>query len=140
MAGLETGADDYVVRPFYFEELVARVRAVLRRRATRTTTVLRFADVELNPTTRKVTRGECAVALTPREFEVLRVLLEQPRRVFSKRALIECVWGYDFAGDENIVEVYIGYLRDKLADRLPTQLIRTVRGVGYALSDDYLPG
>ena len=98
--------------------------------------MLRFADIELNPTTRKVTRGERSLALTPREFELLRVLLEQPRRVFSKRALVERVWGYDFAGDDNIVEVYIGYLRDKLADRPPTQLIRTVRGVGYALSDE----
>ncbi|MBV9582566.1 MAG: response regulator transcription factor [Chloroflexi bacterium] len=136
VADLETGADDYVVKPFHFEELVARIRAVLRRRATRSTTVLRFADLELNPITRKVGRGDRSLALTPREFELLRVLLEQPRRVFSKRALVERVWGYDFAGDDNIVEVYIGYLRDKLADRPPTQLIRTVRGVGYALSDE----
>ncbi len=136
LTGLEGGADDYVVKPFHFEELVARIRAVLRRRATRTATTLRFADLELNPATRKVTRAGRPVSLTPREFDLLRVLLEQPRWVYPKRALVERVWGYDFAGDDNIVEVYVGYLRDKLADRPPTQLIRTVRGVGYVLSDE----
>jgi len=93
LAGLDCGADDYVVKPFHFEELVARIRAVLRRRATRTTADLRFADLELNLATRKVTRAGRPVTLTPREFDLLRVLLEQPRRVYPKRAPVELVWG-----------------------------------------------
>jgi two-component system response regulator MprA len=136
LTGLEAGADDYVVKPFHFEELVARIRAVLRRRAGQTGRTLRFADLELNPATREVWRGGSLVDLTPREFDLLQMLMEQPRRVFSKQTLIERIWGYDFAGDENIVEVYIGHLRDKLGDRAAQRLIRTVRGAGYALRDD----
>lgn len=136
VAGLEAGADDYVVKPFHFEELVARVRAVLRRRATQVGRALRFADVELNAETRQVSRGGRPVELTPREFDLLAMLLEQPRRVFPKRAILDRVWGYDYPGDDNIVEVYVGYLRDKLGDRSPPRLIRTVRGVGYCLRDD----
>ena len=136
VAGLEAGADDYLVKPFHFEELVARIRAVLRRRVAQTGRVLRVADLELNPETREVRRGGREVALTPREFDLLRLLMEQPRRVFSKSLLIERVWGYDYAGDDNIVEVYVGHLREKLGDRSDQRLIRTVRGVGYALRDD----
>lgn len=136
ITGLETGADDYVVKPFHFEELVARIRAVLRRRATQTGKTLSFAGVELNAETREVTRDGQHIDLTPREFDLLHMLLEQPRRVFPKQAIVERVWGYDFAGDDNIVEVYVGYLRDKLGDRSPTRLLRTVRGVGYTLRDD----
>ena len=134
--GLETGADDYLVKPFHFEELVARLRAILRRKASQTGRLLQFADLELNPATRDVRRGERAVELTPREFELLLMLIEQPRRVFAKQQIIERVWGYDFAGDDNIVEVYIGYLRDKLGDRGAQRLIRNIRGAGYALRDD----
>jgi len=133
--GLETGADDYLVKPFHYEELVARIRAILRRRATRAGDVLRFADLELNPSTRDVRRGEQGIELTPREFDLLRLLLEQPRHVFGKQQILEQVWGYDFAGDDNIVEVYIGYLRDKLGDRGAHRLIRNVRGAGYASRD-----
>jgi two-component system, OmpR family, response regulator MprA len=136
LAGLEAGADDYLVKPFHFEELVARIRAVLRRRQAQHGRVLRVADLELNPQTREVRRGGREVALTPREFDLLRLLMEEPRRVFSKPLLIERVWGYDYAGDDNIVEVYVGHLREKLGDRGDQRLIRTVRGVGYALRDD----
>jgi two-component system response regulator MprA len=134
--GLETGADDYLVKPFHYEELVARLRAILRRKATHAGQVLRYADVELNPATRDVRRGERSIELTPREFDLLLLLLEQPKRVFGKQQIIERVWGYDFVGDDNIVEVYIGYLRDKLGDRSAQRLIRNVRGAGYALRDD----
>jgi two-component system response regulator MprA len=136
VAGLEAGADDYLVKPFHFEELVARVRAVLRRRAIQVGRALRFADLELNAETRQVTRGGRSIDLTPREFDLLMMLIEQPRRVFPKRAILDRVWGYDYPGDDNIVEVYVGYLRDKLDDRSPPRLIRTVRGVGYCLRDD----
>jgi two-component system response regulator MprA len=136
LAGLEAGADDYLVKPFHFEELVARIRAVLRRRQAQHGRMLRVADLELNPQTREVRRGGREVVLTPREFDLLRLLMEEPRRVFSKSLLIERVWGYDYAGDDNIVEVYVGHLREKLGDRGDQRLIRTVRGVGYALRDD----
>jgi two-component system response regulator MprA len=136
LTGLDAGADDYVVKPFHFEELVARIRAVLRRRASQTGRTLRFGELELNPATREVWRGGHLVDLTPREFDLLQLLLEQPRRVFSKQMIIERIWGYDYAGDENIVEVYVAHLRDKLGDRAEQRLIRTVRGAGYALRDD----
>jgi len=136
IAGLETGADDYLVKPFHYEELVARIRAILRRRETRAGRQLQFSDVRLDPSTREVYRGERRVDLTPREFDLLQLLLEHPRHVFSKRAIVERVWGYDYVGDDNIVEVYVGYLRDKLDDRGTQRLIRTMRGAGYALRDD----
>jgi two-component system response regulator MprA len=134
---LESGADDYVVKPFHFEELVARIHAILRRRNERALGPrLRVADLELDPVTREVVRHGRTVELTPREFDVLKLLMEQPRRVYSKRAILDRVWGYDFAGDDNIVEVYIGYLREKLSDRTAQRLIRTMRGAGYTLRGD----
>ena len=133
---LDNGADDYLVKPFEYEELVARIRAVLRRRGNRSGQALEFADLRMDTSTRDVRRGTLAVDLTPREFDLLHLLLEQPRHVHTKRSIIERVWGYDYSGDENIVEVYVGYLRQKLHDRGPQRLIRTVRGIGYALRDD----
>jgi two-component system response regulator MprA len=137
--GLESGADDYLVKPFDFEELVARVRAILRRRRDHLGRTLRFADLELSPDAREVRRGGRAIDLTPREFDVLRLLIEQPRWVISKRTILERVWGYDYAGDDNIVEAYIKHLREKLDERRPSpapRLIHTVRGVGYTLRDE----
>ena len=134
--GLETGADDYLIKPFDFDELVARVRAILRRRRDRLGRTLRFADLELNPESREVRRNGRWIDLTPREFDVLRLLLEQPRWVLPKRTILERVWGYDYAGDDNIVEAYIKHLREKLDDRGPNaRLIHTVRGIGYTLRD-----
>jgi two-component system response regulator MprA len=134
--GLETGADDYLIKPFDFDELVARVRAILRRRRDHLGRTLRFADLELNPESREVRRSGKWIDLTPREFDVLRLLLEQPRWVLPKRTILERVWGYDYAGDDNIVEAYIKHLREKLDDRGPhTRLIHTVRGVGYTLRE-----
>src|SRR5262249_30264466 len=100
--GLETGADDYVVKPFHFAELVARIRSVLRRRGTQNETILSFNGLELSRATRHIARDGRPITLTPREFDLLELLLEQPRRVYPKRAILERVWGYDFAGDDNI--------------------------------------
>ncbi|HEY8693659.1 MAG TPA: response regulator transcription factor [Chloroflexota bacterium] len=132
--GLDRGADDYVVKPFRFEELMARIRAVLRRRGTTRQQVLTFADLSLDQDTREVHRGERLVELTPREYDLLKLFMFNQRLVLSKETILERVWGYDFEGDANIVEVYIRYLREKLAD-LPPKLIQTVRGVGYILKE-----
>jgi two-component system OmpR family response regulator len=133
VTGLEAGADDYLVKPFQFEELLARLRAVLRRRGGQTIDrVLRVGELTLDPDAHEVTRAGESVRLSPREFDLLRVLMESPRRVHSKAMLLDRVWGYDYPGDDNVVEVYVAYLREKLGDRPPT-LIKTVRGVGYTL-------
>jgi two-component system OmpR family response regulator len=135
VAGLEAGADDYLVKPFQFEELLARLRAVLRRRGGPSTDrTMRVGELTLDADAHEVTcRGE-PVRLSPREFDLLRVLMEQPRRVYSKALLLDRVWGYDYPGDDNVVEVYVGYLREKLGDR-PPRLIKNVRGVGYTLGE-----
>jgi two-component system response regulator MprA len=134
VAGLEHGADDYVVKPFRFEELIARIRAVLRRRGTTRQPILGVGDVTLDQDTREVHRGERQVELTPREFDLLKLFMFNPRQVLSKETILERVWGYDFEGDANIVEVYVRYLREKLED-IPPRLIQTVRGVGYILKE-----
>ena len=135
VAGLTMGGDDYVTKPFSLEELVARVRAVLRR--TRggddgTSTVLRFADLELDEETYEVTRAGVPVVLTATEFNLLRYLMINPRRVLSKSQILDHVWAYDFGGEGNVVETYISYLRKKV-DNVEPRLIHTVRGVGYVL-------
>jgi two-component system response regulator MprA len=134
ITGLDRGADDYVVKPFRFEELIARIRAVLRRRGTTRQQVLTVADLTLDQDTREVRRGEKLVELTPREYDLLKLFMFNPRQVLSKETILERVWGYDFEGDANIVEVYVRYLREKLDD-IPPKLIQTVRGVGYILRD-----
>ena len=134
IAGLDRGADDYVVKPFRFEELMARIRAVLRRRGSTRQPVLTFADLSLDQDTREVHRGEKLVELTPREYDLLKLFMFNQRQVLSKDTILERVWGYDFEGDANIVEVYVRYLREKLAD-IPPKLIQTVRGVGYILKE-----
>lgn len=134
-AALDAGADDFVVKPIAFEEVAARIRAALRRRADHPETILRVADVSMDPATREVSRAGRPVRLTPREFSLLRHFMEHPRRVFAKKTLLERVWGYDYTGDANIVELYVGYLRQKLGDRPAAHLLQTVRGVGYVLRD-----
>ena len=136
IAGLDGGADDYIVKPFRFQELVARVRAVLRRRGKVLQQVLRYADVVLNRDTREVWRANAPVALTPREFDLLELFLSHPRQVFSRETILNRLWGYHYIGDTNVVEVHISSLRDKLGDS-ERRLIQTVRGVGYCLR---LPG
>ena len=132
---LSSGADDYLVKPFIFEELIARLQAKLRRPQLIEEHVMRWRDVSVNPDTREVFRGKDRIELTQREFDLLAVFMREPRRVFSKDHLLEIVWGHDFEGGPNIVETYISYLRAKI-DRSgePGSFIRTVRGVGYGLS------
>jgi len=133
LAGLAIG-DDYVTKPFSLAEIVARVRAVLRRTRGSEEGVLRFADLVLNEETREVWRDASAIELTPTEFNLLRFLMLNPRRVLTKRQILDNVWHYDFGGDPNVVETYVSYLRKKL-DRLGPPLIQTIRLVGYALRE-----
>ena len=136
--GLTMGADDYVTKPFSLEELVARIRAVLRRTAGPATTAidgksnLRFADLEMDEDSHEVFRGSEVIELTPTEYNLLRYLMLNARRVLSKTQILDHVWHYDFGGDANVVETYISYLRRKV-DRREPHLIHTVRGVGYCL-------
>ena len=132
VAGLDSGADDYLVKPFTLPVLLARMRAILRRKGINLQSTLRVGDVTLDRLTRKVTRGERQMELTPREFDLLELLLAHPRQVFSREAIVNRVWGYDYVGDSNVVDVYVRYLREKLGDE-ERNLIRSVRGVGYSL-------
>ena len=133
--GLDSGADDYLVKPFAYEELLARVRALLRRGAGRTPRVVSYGGVQLDLDTREVTRGERPVNLTAKEFELLEHLLRQPRRVFTRDQLLESVWGIESEATSNVVDVYVGYLRQKLEQAGEPRLLQTVRGVGYALRE-----
>jgi DNA-binding response OmpR family regulator len=133
--GLDSGADDYVVKPFSIEELLARIRAHLRRNQKLEPDLLQFADLSLNRLTREVYRNGELIELTAKEFELLEYLLAHPRQVLTKNQILERVWGYDFMGDSNIIEVYIRYLRLKLEQNNQNRLIHTVRGVGYALRE-----
>ena len=134
--GLNSGADDYMVKPFDFEELLARVRALLRRSRTTEDVVFRFADLTLNINTREATRGLRKVDLTAKEFDLLHFFMRHPRQVLTHEMLYDQVWGYDFEGESNILEVYVRYLRSKLEANGEPRLIQTVRGVGYALRED----
>ena len=134
VSGLNLGADDYLVKPFAFEELAARVVALLRRSGAPAGQILRYADLELDQATREVRRNRRPIDLTAREFALLRFLLERPRHVFSKNQLLEAVWGYDYVGDSNVVETYISYLRRKINAPGEPDLIRTIRGSGYRLA------
>jgi two-component system response regulator MprA len=137
VAGLEGGADDYLVKPFAPAELLARIHALLRRPAVNITdAVLSYADLSLDPITREVRRGARRVDLTAKEYDLLRYLLRHPRQVLSRDQILQEVWGYDFGGDDNVLEVYVGYLRKKTEARGEPRLIQTVRGVGYTLRED----
>ena len=134
--GFDAGADDYVVKPFAFEELIARVRALLRRSRGTEETVFRFADLTLNVATREVARGNHKVDLTTKEFDLLHFFMRHPRQVLTREMIYDRIWGYDFGGESNILEVYIRYLRTKLEANNAPRLLQTVRGVGYALRED----
>lgn len=133
VVGLQAGADDYVVKPFAFEELLARIQAVTRRRLPAQSEVLRAGPIVLDHARRVVTVDGDVVDLTLKEYELLRLFLLNPRRVLPRQLILDRVWGYDFYGNENSIDVYIGYLRRKLGDR-EHHLIETVRGVGYRLN------
>ncbi|RJO76399.1 DNA-binding response regulator [Nocardia panacis] len=138
VAGLDAGADDYLPKPFALEELLARLRALLRRTtvdAAETSEAMKFADLSLDPVTREVSRGARAISLTRTEFSLLEMLMANPRRVLTRSRILEEVWGYDFPTSGNALEVYIGYLRRKTEAEGEVRLIHTVRGVGYVLRE-----
>jgi two-component system response regulator MprA len=135
--GLESGADDYLVKPFAPAELVARVHAMLRRVEARPEKQkVAYADLSLDPATREAWRGDSPLSLTVTEFNLLHLLLRHPRQVLERRQILADVWGYDFEGNDNVLEIYIGYLRKKLKAGGRSRLIQTVRGVGYVLRDE----
>ncbi len=131
--GLDVGADDYLVKPFSFGELLARVRALLRRRPRRRPPVLRVGDIELDPAAHQVRRAGQDVELSAREFALLHYMMENPDEVLTRTRLLEHVWDANYDGPSNIVDVYVGYLRKKLEQPFDRPLIKTVRGVGYTL-------
>jgi two-component system, OmpR family, response regulator MprA len=135
VAGLDAGADDYVPKPFALEELVARIRALLRRTTGTSDDILRFADLELDPGTREVRRNGDLIELTRTEFALLELFMTNPRQVLTRSIIFERVWGYDFGFASNSLDVYIGYLRRKTEAGDKPRLIQTVRGVGYALRE-----
>ena len=133
--GLDSGADDYLVKPFSFDELLARIRALLRRSQPTEGEALRFMDLSLDTSSREVKRGNNVIQLTAQEFDLLELFLRHPRQVLRRDMIYEKVWGYDFGGESNVIEVYMRYLRSKLEAGGQPKLIHTVRGVGYVLRE-----
>jgi two-component system response regulator MprA len=135
--GLESGADDYLVKPFAPAELVARVHAMLRRvEAKPENQPVAYADISLDPATREVQRGEMLISLTVTEFNLLHMFLRHPRQVLERSQILNEIWGYDFYGDDNVLEIYVGYLRKKLEAGGGPRMIQTVRGIGYVLREE----
>ena len=132
--GLDIGADDYLVKPFAFPELLARLRAVLRRPHLQLGTVLQIMDLEMNTATREVRRGHENIELSPKEFAVLEYLMRHPNQVLTRTQIGEHVWNFDYFHESNVIDVYLGYLRRKIDKNHEQKLIQTIRGVGYRLS------
>lgn len=133
--GLDIGADDYLTKPFSYDELSARVRAMLRRGGEEKTTTLSLADLSMDTLTRTVTRGGKEIELTSKEFALLEYFLRHPGQVFTREQIIGHIWNFDFDNDSNIVDVYVRYLRRKIDDDSATPLIHTIRGTGYTLRE-----
>jgi len=136
VSGLDAGADDYLVKPFAFDELLARMRALLRRAAPSSPEVLKFSDLTLDTGTRQAFRAERAIELTAKEYELLELFMRHPRQVMTREVIFDRVWGYDFGGESNIIEVYVRYLRQKTEAASEPRLVHTVRGVGYVLREE----
>ncbi len=135
VAGFNSGADDYLVKPFEFDELLARIRALLRRRQLQEGEILKFANITLNTSTREVTQSNEIIELTAQEFDLLEHFMRHPRQVLTREQIYQNVWRYDFEGESNVIEVYVRYLRSKLEPEGKPKLIHTVRGVGYVLKE-----
>ena len=134
--GLDAGADDYIVKPFNLDELTARIRALFRRTQVERNQVYQFADLTMDSDSRQVKRGKRLVPLTAKEYELLELFLRHPRQVLTREVIFDRVWGYDFGGESNVLEVYIRYLRQKLELENESRLIHTIRSVGYVLREN----
>ena len=135
--GLDAGADDYLVKPFSVDELMARIRALFRRTTpTSRPDILRFADLTLDTGTHRAARGDRAIDLTAKEYELLELFMRNPRQVLTRDVIFDRVWDYDFGGESNIIEVYVRYLRQKTEEGGQSRLIHTVRGIGYVLREE----
>lgn len=133
--GLDAGADDYLVKPFNLDELLARIRALLRRTQVKRIPILEFLDLKLDTGSRQASREDRVISLTAKEYELLDLFMRHPRQVLTREVIFDRVWGYDFGGESNVLEVYIRYLRQKLEAGDEARLIHTVRGVGYVMRE-----
>jgi DNA-binding response OmpR family regulator len=136
VAGLDSGCDDYLAKPFAFDELLARLRALLRRASSQKTAVMEFGGIVMDPVTRRVSRENKSIELTNKEYALLEMLMRHPGQVFTRTAIMESVWGYDFDNSSNVLEVYINFLRKKIDQSFGKKLLHTVRGVGYVLREE----
>src|SRR5579862_7219355 len=136
IAGLDSGCDDYLAKPFAFDELLARLRALLRRSSNQRSTRMEYSGLIVDPVTRIVTRDGRRIDLTNREYALLEMLMRHPGQVFTRTAIMESVWGYDFDNSSNVLEVYMNFLRKKIDQGFDRKLLHTVRGVGYVLRDE----
>jgi heavy metal response regulator len=136
VAGLDSGCDDYLPKPFAFDELLARLRALMRRSSSQKSPRMEYAGLVVDPVTRRVTRDDKAVELTNKEYALLEMLIRNPGQVFTRTSIMESVWGYDFDNASNVLEVYMNFLRKKLDQGYEKKLLHTVRGVGYVLREE----